>query len=136
MNRKFVYLFLALLLPGLIFVFLKRFGKNQFDIPFFYKNSADSLNAICGTSYSNPYSLADSVLKKTGWRRAGATLFTVDVAEPDNKQLKRISDTFSRAEYSIIDINPRQLGAATYKRWTSCVFFTAPPWNLVLMDKE
>ncbi len=136
MNKKILYLFLALLLPGLIFIFLKRFGKNEFDIPLYYQHSADSLNALCGTVYSKPYSLPDSVLRKIGWKRSSATLFVFDSVGIDKKAANRISETFSDAEYRIMKINPSQFSSLIYKRWTSCVFFVAPPWNVVLTDSQ
>ena len=39
-NRKLLTLFLALALPVLIFLFLKFFGKNEFDVPVFHADNS------------------------------------------------------------------------------------------------
>jgi hypothetical protein len=41
MSKKIIYLLIALCLPALIFVFLKFFGKNQFDIPVYFKDGVE-----------------------------------------------------------------------------------------------
>lgn len=47
MKAKGIYLFLLILLPVLIFLFLKGFGKNQFDIPVLYPNGViDTLEQV------------------------------------------------------------------------------------------
>jgi hypothetical protein len=38
MAKKWIILFLALALPVFIFLFLKQFGSNQFDLPFFHQD--------------------------------------------------------------------------------------------------
>lgn len=39
--KKGSLLFLALVLPALIFVFLKRFGRNEFSVPVFHRQAAE-----------------------------------------------------------------------------------------------
>ncbi|HRG11297.1 MAG TPA: hypothetical protein PLJ08_22175, partial [Cyclobacteriaceae bacterium] len=62
MSRKFIYLFLALLLPGLIFVFLRKYGKNEFNIPVYYETGVTDAPAACGY-YPTPYRVVDSILQ-------------------------------------------------------------------------
>ena len=52
--QKSTFLFLALLLPVLIFLFLRFFGKNEFAIPVYYELVTDDLPQGCGT-YTFPY---------------------------------------------------------------------------------
>lgn len=53
---KSVFLVLIILLPVAIFLFLKSFGNNQFEIPVLYQNGVvDTLNSNCGRSTAIPY---------------------------------------------------------------------------------
>lgn len=48
MQKKAIFLFLLLLLPILIFLFLKGFGRNEFSIPVYYETGlGDSLSTPC-----------------------------------------------------------------------------------------
>src|SRR5688572_26534821 len=63
-GKKALFLFLALLLPVGIFIFLRMFGKNEFDVPAFYQDKAPVVNASCQYDYQFPYRIADSLLTK------------------------------------------------------------------------
>jgi hypothetical protein len=145
MKRKSIYLFLALLLPGLVFIFLKLFGVNRFDVKVYYQSNVDSLNRICSTHYPEPYVLPDSVLEKVNWKGTELTLFLFNDQHGQDKQdghdnlgteFNRIADTFSETEFRTAKIDGRDLPAGVFARWTSCVFFIAVPWNVVLVDPE
>lgn len=63
-GKKAIFLFLALLLPVGIFIFLRTFGKNEFDVPAFYQDKAPIANSACQYKYQFPYHIADSVMTK------------------------------------------------------------------------
>jgi hypothetical protein len=136
MNKKFLYLFLALLLPGLIFIFLKKFGRNQFDIPVYHQHDVDSINTHCGTAYTAPYTVPDSVLQKLGWHRQTATLVVFNKADQTEKEFNRIADSFSSPDYQVIRLASVAISREVLGRWTSCVFFVSRPWNVVLIDRQ
>ena len=122
MTKKIVYLFLALLLPGLIFLFLKKFGKNEFALPTYYQHGVDSLNMLCGTVYSQPYQLPDSVLKKTGWKRRSASVFVFQneaainhIKKSSAKELESTRDQGSQKVQNTIDENEKTL--STYRKY-------------------
>ena len=50
-------MFLALLLPALIFVFLKYAGKNEFNIPVYFDQGVEKVPGGCDRSYPAPYLL-------------------------------------------------------------------------------
>ena len=75
--KKLLVLFFALLLPILIFLFLKSFGKNEFDVPVLF---ADSVTAPVNCSvykYPVPYSIPDSVLKQISWNASDTLTIVV-----------------------------------------------------------
>ena len=61
-GKKALFLFLALLLPVVVFLFLKRFAKNEFNVPVLYEDSIPAVSSRCDFKYRSPYHLADSVL--------------------------------------------------------------------------
>jgi len=63
MNRKkLLYLFLALLLPVVVFLFLKSFGRNEFSVPPLHQDSIPELASDCHYKYELPYRVPDSVM--------------------------------------------------------------------------
>ena len=136
MTKKIVYLFLALLLPGLVFLFLKKFGKNEFALPTYYQHGVDSLNTICGTVYAQPYQLPDSVLQKTGWQQRPASLFVFQKDAMTDKEFKRLFDSFEQQQFQVLEVNPKKMGDSVYTRWSSCVFMVSASRNVVLVDSE
>lgn len=136
MTRKFIYLFLALLLPGLVFLFLKKFGKNEFAIPTFYQHGIDSLNAICGTRYAEPYQLPDSVLQMTGWEGRPASIFLFQKGVLANNDFKRVLDSFGQKEFQVVEVDLQKMGNARSARWSSCVFMVGAQRNVVLVDSN
>jgi hypothetical protein len=61
-GKKIVFLILALLLPVTIFVFLKLFGRNEFQVPVLHENNIPHTADHCNFTYSIPYRVADSVI--------------------------------------------------------------------------
>ncbi len=140
MNKKSVYLFLALLLPGIIFAFLKYFGKNEFAIPVHYQNGIDSVSVICGGDYAKPYALPDSVLVAIGAGKKQARVIVFNPDEASKTELRRLSDIFNSEEFTQAEIILQQadsgISVARYTRWTTCVFFIKKPYNVVLADAD
>lgn len=82
-NRKGIILFLALALPVLIFLFLKFFGRNQFDIPVFHASS-DEWPANCPPPAQFPFKVS---MESLGLKNRPAIIF---LAEPEIEASKRI----------------------------------------------
>jgi hypothetical protein len=118
----------------LIFLFLKKFGRNEFDIPIYYQHNTDSLNRLCNTRYIDPYTLADSVLKQAQWQNNAATIFVFNNDVPVSTEFNRLADIFPEKEYKIITMDEAKTGRHTYQRWHDCVFFMKAPWDIVLVD--
>lgn len=139
MNKKFVYLFLALLLPALIFVFLKYFGKNEFNIPVYYENGIDSVSVNCGGDYSKPYVLPDSVLLAIEATSKPALVIVFEPTQATQIELNRLTDIFNQREFTKTEVKVQEdtgVSAARYRRWTSCIFFIKEPYNAMLVDDQ
>ncbi len=133
MNKKVIYLFLALALPGLFFLFLKFYGHNQFDIPVYFEKGVPKELSACGLNSNTQYFLPDSVLKAIGWNNEIA-LITVGTSENDHKELTRLLKELKLAGLRIFSLDSIQVGRL--KQWKSCVFFLKEPWKLVLIDSQ
>lgn len=98
---KKLILFIALPLPILVFLFLKFFGKNEFDVPVYWANG---INVPGCKPYTKPYTIPDSALNAWGWTGARATLIVLD-EESVRKNLARVADLFDEGDYATIKVS-------------------------------
>jgi hypothetical protein len=122
-NKKILYLFLALLLPGLIFVFLKRFGKNEFALPIYYQDGVDVTD--CNMTYTVPYLLPDSLWI---YPKKEATLFIVSENSESRIELKKLIGDFDENEYAVAVV-PTELTDVR-----ECILLAGKEWDVVLVD--
>lgn len=131
--KKRILLFLALVIPGLVFVFLKYFGANRFDIPVYYADSL-KVSAPCTAMLRAPYVLPDSVWELVPARQ-GANVAVLDPEGMDPQLPEAI-----RAEIGegIAWVNWYRAvpEALALDRWRVCVFLADTVRQTVLFDRE
>ncbi len=127
MKRKILFLSLALLLPVIVFLFLKTFGRNQFDIPVYHKDSVEFI-AECERTFVAPYVIADSVASEIGWQGNEATL--ISFAEIPSEGLMRLKEDFEPSQLQIVSLNESEFARLR------CVFLVSKKYNAVLMDSK
>ena len=120
--KKIGYLFLALALPGLIFVFLRKFGKNEFNLPVYH--SEGRLATPCG-EIEGPYRLPDSVMSDSN---VPTTLFVLPQAV--TRIEKGLGDGFTSNDYQMVQVDTAQ------RTLEDCVLILNGPWTAVLVDGE
>ncbi|MCW5911881.1 MAG: hypothetical protein KIT62_12445 [Cyclobacteriaceae bacterium] len=128
MSKKFTYLFLALLLPGLIFAFLRKFGKNEFNIPVYYETGVDDVPGSCG-SYPIPYLVPDSVMQIMNTENK-PVLFVTDSSLVVKKNLDRLKSELKES-FTVVWADPDR-----HERWPDCVFLLQKPWTAALVDTQ
>lgn len=130
MNKKNIFLFIALLLPTLIFLFLKFFGKNEFDIPVYYTKgvSSDTLNSECQIKISGQYFVNDSFLQMT-WEEGYASIISF-ASEKETKEVNEIIADEKLEKIQVIALSSNE------ERIKNCVLFLNAPWNAVLVDNQ
>ena len=123
-------LFLALLLPACIFLFLKFFGRNEFSVPALYVTEYPEGLSECGQPVALPYRIPDSVRNEISVSKATFTLIYFD-------SLSR------EAENNLDKIKERYRDGIVYKvlgdtasKLRKCVFFLRNPYDLALIDSE
>lgn len=132
MNKKITYLLLALALPGLIFIFLKVFGKNHFDIPVYYKEGISDSLKQCAGPYRGQYRVPDSVLNVLGCKQ-GAACLLVDGGEMGQKEVAHVREEFGE-QLQIIALEG--IEPARLNQWKTCALLLKEPWKAVLIDKQ
>jgi hypothetical protein len=132
-GNKLIFLFLAFLLPVLIFLFLKFFGKNEFAVEPLFSTEAPEIPSGC-TPVSIPYHVPDSVTKTLTLENDSLTLLVF--GKPDKEaltQLARVDEEFGD------DAIHQKIIEQTHPEYTSlkqCIFFLKEPFDLVLVDRR
>lgn len=132
MARKFIYLLLALILPGAIFVFLKVFGRNEFTIPVYYQQGVDDVSETCQFNYQVPYVVPDSIMNLLA-EGDKAILLVANPSSQVRSNLSHVTSQLEKGEYQIVYATNAGL---PWDEWYSCFLFLYKPWSAVLIDSE
>lgn len=127
-SKKFVLLFLALLVPSIVFIFLKRFGSNQFDVEVLYEDRMPAFTDDCDVIYSTPYHLPDSVTATLNERSDSAVF--VFFGEQDAAFVTRVLGRYKGdpVGYKLYDTNNPKL--------KKCIFILEEPFDVALVDSK
>jgi hypothetical protein len=156
--KKILFLFLALLLPVVVFVFLKLFGQNEFAVQPLFQEAVEPPQACTSFVYKTPYTISDSILTKLGWNsQDSVTLFIFDDKIRENRietlgQIERITQEFSSEKISVQcvvengesnwlnnlgdRINVAELMPEAFPINKNCVFLLKESDNAVLVDSK
>jgi hypothetical protein len=131
-TKKATFLFVALLLPACIFMFLKFFGKNEFDVPPLYVEDLPENVSDCGIRITIPYHIPDTAQSSLGLSKDSLTLiYFGELNDEAQTQLNRVT----KEVVNEIDIKFLPMTAGNLQR-KKCVFFLNDPYDMVLVDKE
>jgi len=134
MNRtKALFLFLALLLPVCIFIFLRIFGKNEFNVdPLFSVSPPPVLNGC--KSASAPYFLHDSVRAQLPFGNDSVLVIAFNGNGDLNavNQLKRLKEEIANLPVGFLTLP----GSARHLLWKHCLFFLQEPQDVVAVDAK
>lgn len=155
--KKGLFLFLALLLPVIVFVFLKLFGKNEFEVKPLFQD-AISVPTCQAYLYKAPYSIPDSILRKLGRNNGDSIMLIVFDDKVREKrhvkfsQIQRIQESFPTEKLairSIIEIGelrwlaslprPINIYELPYDELITtrnCIFLLPGPADAVLVDAQ
>lgn len=156
--KKILFLFLALLLPVLIFIFLKSFGKNEFTVPPLFEKAVEASHAECASlGYTVPYVVNDSALTRLTWgNNDSLTLVVFDDTlrgNPKNNtiQIVRFLNEFGTVRVNLISQledtdaqNGLQESGSThinmskkqFSIYRNCVFLLKLSDNATLVDRN
>lgn len=155
--KKSLLLFFALLLPIIIYVFLKFFGKNEFNVPVLFADSVTVSIPCQAYSYPVPYHIPDSVLRKFSWNTHDSLTIVVFDDENTTSQherkiaINRVFDQFKTEPLQVIrvyhtpplaqsDSDSRlervQLEEETFHRIRNCIFLLSSEHDAVIVDSK
>lgn len=147
MIKKPLLLFLALLLPVTIFLFLHFFGQNEFEIPVYYESSIEQVPTSCQIEYNFPYRVTNTSLNLD---TTAVVFFVRGLSEEQliesTFQLSRLVDEFGEAVPQILLVNQQTdemvnavkmtlLDSASYIIEKDCLFIAGDN-QIVLVDGE
>jgi hypothetical protein len=131
MKGKNFKLYLALLLPILVLVMLKLFGRNQFDVPPLFVDDMPKSEA-CGIKVSLPYHVPDSVMVKLPIETDSLVCIDFGGQSPTaNIQIQRAVEQFKNDPVHITSSNK-----LTNPAWKECIFFLQEPFDVVVVDRK
>jgi hypothetical protein len=131
-GKKILFLVLALVLPGCIFLFLKFFGKNEFEVaPMF--QSAVVVPEVCDGKYTFPYVIPDSMRRHFQIDKSALTVVVLaGMKEEFVSQIQRIEEEFSSDPVQITGWD----NESNLKMVRQCVFLMNEQSTFVLLDQS
>jgi len=134
LGKKGVFLFVALLLPAVIFVFLKLFGKNEFDVqPLFQTEKPEAVQG-CG-DVSLPYRVSKDMVKEILSAKDSVVLvwFVKDstASAPVATEIAQLTTELKDDPVGFVSINKQRFGD-----WYACRFLMREPLDAVLIDSR
>jgi len=130
--RKIIFLFLALLLPAAVFVFLKLFGRNEFHVPVLLEQGNVAAPANCDFPYTTPYRVPDSVFTTLD-KNQGDSLYVFYFDLSLNTAMDRVTVEFGDAPVQLV--SPSRLPENTNVRvLKECVLLMEPGISVALVD--
>lgn len=131
MQRKTILLLLALVFPVIVFIFLKMFGRNHFDIPIYHEKVSPS--AGCNYQYPIPYTIADSLFTLFGWKTQQAIL--VSFSSMADESSMRLNEKFKPNVLQIVNVED-DLYKGSKLNLKQCIFLVPDEFNTVLVDDK
>jgi len=133
-NRKAIVLIAALLLPALVFLFLKYFGRNEFAVAPLYETELPEGANDCGVAEKLPYRLPEPVMEALhipAGDSLAVVLFTKETPD-EATQVKRVKEEVGLPLYWFTVIDTSTLDP----EWRRCVFFLKDGQDVALIDTK
>ena len=124
------------MLPGLIFVFLKYAGKNEFNIPVYYEEGVGTPPYGCEIPYRQPYLLPEAIRNIAGPALETNVLVFPNVGLDFEKIHSDINNEFGEGTVWLKDAHVLFQDTIAYQQLRKCVFLVNDPWQSVLFDND
>src|SRR5688572_28851288 len=130
-KRKGIFLFLAFVLPIGIFLFLKFFGKNEFDVEPLFTAESPQVEPCFPITYT--YMIPDSVVLAYPLGEDSLLLLHFGTSDEESiKQINRIKEKFSTFPVRYEEADSTELSEHRKK----CIFLMRDPKDIVLTDRR
>lgn len=133
-GTKLLFLTLALVLPVAVFVFLKLFGKNEFDVPAMHQEGKIDAPANCDFMYATPYQVPDSVIRNLHLKKTDS-LYVLYFDPSLNTPMNRIAVEFKWSPVTVVAPSSFA-GGLDIEKLKECVLLMQPPASVTLLDHK
>lgn len=133
-GKKLLFLFLALLLPVVIFIFLKTFGQNEFQVPVLHQDSIPTRSSDCNIRYTAPYRIADSVMAHFD-ANGRDSLYVVYFGENLRPAMTRVSVEFEGDPINVVAAEQR-VPAPEMQAVKDCILLMEKETSIALIDHK
>ena len=132
-NTKALFLFLALILPVCVFLFLKFFGRNEYDVKPLFWDSLPPADTKC-PPVTVPYVVSDSVRSQLLVEHDSLVViaFKDEADINSSNQMKRITEEVSNLPLTLLTFS----GSERHLFWKNCVFFLKGSQDMVVVDRR
>lgn len=132
-QKKTIFLFLALILPICIFLFLKFFGKNEFAVQPLYVDAYPEVQEGCMAITMLPYYIPDSIRSQLPFKKDSLVIVSFGEMNIESaNQMKRIREEFIHDPVELLSLP----SSDELRLWRNCIFFLKEPFDLVLVDRS
>jgi hypothetical protein len=132
-GKKIAFLFLGLVLPLMVFIFLKMFGRNEFEVPLLYEDGVKETPGECNIQYPAPYVLEDSIMEVV-YPYLPKSLILINFSKEIGK-LKQITEPF-KTEVALIDENDIDVSESQLDFLKKCILLIKSPNSIVVIDNR
>jgi hypothetical protein len=132
-STKALFLFLALILPLCIFLFLKFFGRNEYDVKPLFSDVPPPTETEC-PAVSVPYAVHDSIMSQLLGLNDSLVVIVFNNEGDINSsnQIKRITKEASNLPLSLLTFSESE----RHLFWKNCVFFLKGSQDMVIVDRR
>lgn len=131
---QLLILFCALLLPGLFFLFLKWFGKNEYVVPPRYQHGEIVMPDQCGPAPSIPYLVPDSIRTLLDGSQLAVIYFDSQnegLTHETEVQFQRVAESFDNHEVALLSMKRDQ----PHRQSLRCVLLMRSLDSAVVLDR-
>ncbi|WP_224995003.1 SCO family protein [Cesiribacter sp. SM1] len=148
--RKTVFLFILLLIPVAIVLFLHRFGENRYEIPVYYSNAAEMSSDICvfpeGQHLIPPFTFSDQDNRPTSEEWLTDKITVVDfiftncpsMCKEMSAEMLRVQEAFrddAQLQLLSFTVDPEHDQPQVLKEYASRVGVDEKNWRFLTGDK-
>lgn len=133
MNRKFTFLLIALVLPVLVFIFLKFFGRNEFSVEPLFQTTESKLPTGC-VGVNIPYIISDGAYLALKKEHEADSLLIIFYESMTNDLKASDAQLIRLAEYLKVDTGIGFIRISEKSTSMECTLLLKSSLDLVLVD--
>jgi hypothetical protein len=135
-GTKIIFLFVALLLPACIFVFLKIFGKNEFAVEPLFQTEAPMLPSACGQATTPHIISGDQVSDFLKSSDTLGIIFLVKDSAVTSSRRKTFAQLKELYDKDPVSLSMRWPDPGEFDSAFHCIFAMKNPKDIVLIDNH